>query len=150
VIVLRTFSKAHGLAGLRVGYGLAADEVIEAVDLVREPFNSNAPGQAGALAALGDREHLLATLELTRTERESLGRALAARGLRVLPSLANFLCVDLGRPGAGVFRALLRRGVIVRPLDAYGLPTCLRISVGAAKENARLLAALDEVLAEPA
>jgi histidinol-phosphate aminotransferase len=148
VVVLRTFSKAYGLAGLRVGYGIAAPEVIEAVDLVREPFNSNTLGQAGALAALGDRFHVERTLDLTRVERAALARDLAARGLRVLPSLANFLCVDVGRPGAEVFRALLRRGVIVRPLEAYGLPSCLRISIGARPENARLLAALDEVRAE--
>jgi histidinol-phosphate aminotransferase len=135
---------------LRVGYGVAAAEVVEAVDLVREPFNSNSLGQAGALAALGDRFHVERTLELTREERAALARDLAARGLRVLPSLANFLCVDVGRPGAEVFRALLRRGVIVRPLEAYGLPSCLRISIGARSENARLLAALDEVLSERA
>jgi histidinol-phosphate aminotransferase len=150
VVVLRTFSKVHGLAGLRVGYGVAAPEVIEAVDLVREPFNSNTPGQAGALAALGDGEHVRRTLELTRRERDGLTRDLRGRGLHVLPSLANFLCVDLRRPGAAVFRGLLRRGVIVRPLEAYGLPTCLRISIGAPAENARLLAALDEVLPETA
>jgi histidinol-phosphate aminotransferase len=150
VMVLRTFSKVYGLAGLRVGYGVAAPEVIEAVDLVREPFNSNGPGQAGALAALGDHDHVRRTLDLTRRERDSLGRALAARNLHVLPSLANFLCVDVGRPGAAVFRGLLRRGVIVRPLDGYGLPSCLRISVGAPAENERLLRALDEVLPETA
>ena len=150
VIVLRTFSKAYGLAGLRIGYGVAAPEVIEAVDLVREPFNSNSLGQVGALAALGDREHLRRTLDLIRREREALARGLAARGLRVLPSLANFVCVDVGRPSAAVFRALLRQGVIVRPLEAYGLATCLRVTVGAAAENARLLAALDGVLAEKA
>jgi histidinol-phosphate aminotransferase len=146
VIVLRTFSKAYGLAGLRVGYGVAAAEVIEAVDLVREPFNSNSLGQAGALAALGDRGHVARTLELTRVERAALARALEDRGLRVLPSLANFLCVDLRRPAGEVFRALLRQGVIVRPLESYGLATCLRVSIGARAENERLLAALDEVL----
>jgi len=150
VIVLRTFSKAYGLAGLRIGYGVAAPEVIAAVDLVREPFNSNSLGQAAALAALADCDHLERTLELTRTEKQALARDLAARGLRVLPSLANFLCVDVGRPATPLFRGLLRRGVIVRPLEAYGLPTALRISIGARSENARLVAALDEVLSETA
>jgi histidinol-phosphate aminotransferase len=150
VIVLRTFSKAYGLAGLRIGYGVAAPEVVAAVDLVREPFNSNSLGQAAALAALADRDHVARTLALTRAEKETLRRDLAARGLRVLPSLANFLCVDLGRPALPVFRALLRRGVIVRPLEAYGLPTALRISIGARGENARLVAALDEGLSETA
>ena len=150
VVALRTFSKAYGLAGLRVGYAIAAPAVVEAIDLVREPFNSNLPGQAAALAALGDSAHVAATLELTRVERAGMAQALGARGLRALPSLANFLCVDVGRPAGPVFRALLRRGVIVRPLDAYGLPTFLRISIGMRAENARLLQALDEVLTEEA
>jgi histidinol-phosphate aminotransferase len=150
VVALRTFSKAYGLAGLRIGYAIAAPAVVEAIDVVREPFNSNLPGQAAALAALSDPGHVSATLALTRTERAATAQALAARGLRVLPSLANFVCVDMGRPGAAVFRALLRRGVIVRPLEAYGLPSLLRISIGMRAENARLLQALDEVLAEGA
>jgi len=150
VVVLRTFSKAYGLAGARVGYGVAAPEVIEAVDLVREPFNSNSLGQAAAAAALGDRGHLERTLELTRTERTRLADELQARGLRVLPSLANFVCVDVGRPAAPVFRGLLRRGVIVRPLEPYGLATFLRISIGARAENTRLLDALDQVLSDTA
>ena len=98
VIALRTFSKAYGLAGLRIGWAAAAASVIEAIDLVREPFNSNVPGQAAALAALGDTAHVAATLELTRAERAAVTRGLEERGLRVLPSLANFVCVDLGRP----------------------------------------------------
>lgn len=150
VVVLRTFSKAYGLAGARVGYGVAAAEVIEAVDLVREPFNANALGQVAALAALGDQGHVARTLELTRTERQRLTGELHARGLQVLPSLANFVCVDVGRPAAAVFRSLLRRGVIVRPLEPYGLPRFLRISIGARAENNRLLGALDEVLSAPA
>jgi histidinol-phosphate aminotransferase len=150
VVALRTFSKAYGLAGLRIGYAVAPRTVVEAIDVVREPFNSNLVGQAAALAALGDPAHVAATLALTRAQRAETARALAGRGLRVVPSLANFVCVDLGRPGAPVFRGLLRRGVIVRPLDAYGLPSCLRISIGLPHENARMLAALDEVLAEPA
>jgi histidinol-phosphate aminotransferase len=150
VVALRTFSKAYGLAGLRIGYAVAAPAIVEAVDLVREPFNSNLPGQAAALAALGDLPHVQATLELTRVERAEMAGALAARGLRVLPSLANFLCVDVRRPAGPVFRALLLRGVIVRPLEAYGLPSFLRISIGMREENVRLLRALDEVLTEKA
>jgi histidinol-phosphate aminotransferase len=150
VIALRTFSKAYGLAGLRIGYAVAAPALAEAIDLVREPFNSNLPGQAAALAALGDLAHVQATLELTRVERAEMAEALAARGLRVVPSLANFLCVDVGRPAGPVFRALLLRGVIVRPLEAYGLPSFLRISIGMRAENVRLLRALDEVLTETA
>ena len=147
VAVLRTFSKVHGLAGLRVGYAIAAPEVVEAVDIVREPFNSNLPGQAAALAALEDRAHVRRTVELTRSERERMARALRERGLDVLPSLANFLFVDLARDAASVYRGLVARGVIVRPLLAYGFETALRVSIGTPEENARLLSALDAVLA---
>jgi histidinol-phosphate aminotransferase len=150
VAVLRTFSKVYGLAGLRVGYLAAAPDVVRAVDLVREPFNSNTLGQAGALAALDDHAHVRRTLELTARERPRMARSLSARGLTVLPSLANFLCVDVHRPAASVFGGMLRRGVIVRPLQAYGFATALRISLGTPEENARLLAVLDEVLAEEA
>jgi histidinol-phosphate aminotransferase len=149
VAVLRTFSKVYGLAGLRVGYGVAAPDVVQAVDIVREPFNSNVVGQAAALAALEDEDHVRRTLELTRSERERLARALRERGHRVLPSLANFLFVDVRRDAAAVYRDLVAQGVIVRPLRAYGFDTAMRISVGSAEENARLLTALDAVLAPP-
>ena len=147
VAVLRTFSKVHGLAGLRVGYGIAAPEVVEAVDLVREPFNSNVLGQVAALAALEDRAHVRRTVELNRTERARMAAALRERGLQVLPSLANFLFVDLGRDAGPVYRELVSHGLIVRPLRAYGFETALRISIGSPEENARLLSALDAVLA---
>jgi len=148
VVVLRTFSKAYGLAGLRVGWAAAALEVVEAVDRVREPFNANALGQAGALAALDDDSHVRRTVELARAERVRMGAELARRGLVVVPSQANFLFVDAGRSGHDLFRRLLRRGVIVRPLDAYGFPTCVRISLGTPAEGARLLEALDAALGE--
>ena len=106
---LRTFSKVYGLAGLRVGYAMGAREVALALDTVREPFNTNLVGQAAALAALEDQGHLVRSLELNRVEKARLEQALAARGLRVLPSLANFLCVEVG-DGAAVFQKLLRQG----------------------------------------
>jgi histidinol-phosphate aminotransferase len=149
VAVLRTFSKVYGLAGLRVGYGVAAPEVVEAVDIVREPFNSNVPGQAAALAALEDEDHVRRTVDLAHAERERLARALRERGHRVLPSLANFLFVDVGRDAAAVYRDLVAQGVVVRPLRAYGFDTALRISIGSPEENGRLLTALDAVLAPP-
>jgi histidinol-phosphate aminotransferase len=148
VVVLRTFSKVYGLAGLRVGYGVAAPEVVEAIDTVREPFNSNAVGQAAALAALDDREHVARALALNRSEKPRLEGALRRRGLATLPSLGNFLCVDTRRDGDLVFRRLLERGVIVRPLRAYRMPESLRVSVGTAEENDRFLAELDAVLPE--
>jgi len=146
VIVLRTFSKIYGLAGLRVGYGIAAPRVIESLDTVREPFNSNSLGQVAALAALDDREHVEQALALNSREKPRLVTELRRRGLEPLPSLANFLCVDLGRDAAPVFAHLLDRGVIVRPLRAYQLPSALRVSVGTAEENDVFLAALDASL----
>jgi histidinol-phosphate aminotransferase len=148
VVVLRTFSKVYGLAGLRIGYGVAAPEVVEAIDTVREPFNSNAVGQAAALAALDDRDHVARALALNRSEKPRLEAELQRRGLATLPSLGNFVCVDTRRDGDLVFRRLLERGVIVRPLRAYRMPESLRVSVGTAEENDRFLAALDAVLRE--
>jgi histidinol-phosphate aminotransferase len=149
VVVLRTFSKVYGLAGLRVGYGVAAHAVVEAVDTVREPFNVNALGQVGALAALEDQGHVRSSVELTRLEKGRVRSALTARGLRVAPSLGNFLFVDTGRDGGEVFRNLLARGVIVRPLRQYRFPTAIRVSIGTAEENDAFLQALDAVLREP-
>jgi histidinol-phosphate aminotransferase len=150
VAVLRTFSKVYGLAGLRVGYAVAAEEVVEAVDIVREPFNSNVLGQAAALAALEDADHVRRTVELNRSERDRVARALRERGLVVWPSLANFLFVDVQRDAAAVYRDLVGRGVIVRPLRAYGFETALRVSIGLPEENTRLLNALDAVMAPAA
>jgi histidinol-phosphate aminotransferase len=145
VVVLRTFSKVYGLAGLRVGYALGPPEVTLALDTVREPFNTNLVGQAAALGALEDHGHVVRSLELNRVEKARLEQAFAARGLRVLPSLANFLCVEVG-DGAAVFQKLLAKGVIVRPLRPYGLESWLRVSVGTADENDTLLEAIDAVL----
>jgi histidinol-phosphate aminotransferase len=147
IVVLRTFSKVYGLAGLRVGYGIASPEVVDAIDLVRHPFNANAIGQAAALAALEDPGHVRRTLDLNRVERARMEAALLDRGLQFLPSLANFLCVQLGMPAGEVYRRLLSKGVIVRPLVAYGMPDALRISIGTPDENTNLLEALDAVLA---
>ena len=148
VAVLRTFSKAYGLAGLRVGYAVAAPETIAALDTVREPFNTGSLGQLAAHAALDDHEHVGESLALNRTQKARLEAELRGRGLGVLPSLGNFLCVEMYRDGGLVFRRLIEHGVIVRPLQAYDLPSHLRISVGAPAEIDRLLAALDSVLLE--
>jgi histidinol-phosphate aminotransferase len=146
LIVTRTFSKARGLAGLRVGYAVSHPQVADLLNRVRQPFNVNTPAQVGALAALGDAEHLAESLRVNRAGLELLGGACAERGLRTLPSAANFLCIDLGRPARAVFEGLLRRGVIVRPIAGYGLPDHLRVSVGTEAENRRFITALDQVL----
>jgi histidinol-phosphate aminotransferase len=143
VLVTRTFSKLYGLGGLRAGYAVAAPEVLDALIVLREAFGTNSVAQAAAAAALGDREHVRRTLELNRVERPRLAAALADRGFRVLPSLANFVTFDCGRPGRELFRDLLARGVIVRPLDPYAMASWLRVSVGTAGENDRFIQALD-------
>lgn len=146
VIALRTFSKAYGLAGVRVGYALASAQLTDLLNRVRLAFNPNSLAQVAAVAALDDREHLERTVELNRGERVRVGNAIDALGLPRIPSVCNFITVDVGKPGREVFQALLREGVIVRPLDGYGLPQHLRISIGTPEQNDRLLAALPKVL----
>ncbi|HVU03644.1 MAG TPA: histidinol-phosphate transaminase [Polyangiaceae bacterium] len=145
LVVLRTFSKIYGLAALRVGYAVAPPEIVDYMNRVRAPFNVSTPGQAAALAALADAEHVEKSRSSNRAERDRLSTEFAALGLAVVPSQANFVYVDAKRPARPIYDALLRKGVIVRPFGA--LPTGLRITVGTAAENDRLLAALREVLA---
>ena len=145
LIVLRTFSKAHGLAGLRVGYGIAQPELIGWLERVRESFNVNLPGLAAAEASLGDLQHLAEGLRKNRIERERLADALRSRGLFVFPSQTNFMLVRFGDAASRVDDALRARGIVLRPMGGYGLPDCLRITVGTSEQNAKLLAALDAV-----
>ncbi|MBX3703542.1 MAG: histidinol-phosphate transaminase [Steroidobacteraceae bacterium] len=147
LVVTRTFSKAFGLAGLRVGYALSDPDVADLLNRVRQPFNVSVPALAAAAAALDDREHLDATLALNRSGVARLTEGLAALGLKVAPTAANFVLVDLGRAAAPVSEALQREGVIVRPVANYGLPQHLRISTGTAAQNERLLSAMARVLA---
>ncbi len=147
LVVLRTFSKIHGLAALRVGYGVATAEICDYIHRVRLPFNVSAVGQAAARAALDDVDHVERSRRLNAVEIVRVGERLSALGLQVLPSQANFVLVDFGaRSGRDINRALLKKGVIVRPMGSYGLPHHLRITVGTEAENARLLEALPEVL----
>jgi histidinol-phosphate aminotransferase len=144
LVVLRTFSKVHGLAALRVGYGVAPRHLVDYMNRVRMPFNVGTLGQSAALAALDATEHVRRSQELNRCERVRVSERLAGLGLGVTPSQANFVYVDVGRPARDVYDALLRRGVIVRPFAT--LPTKLRITLGTETENDRLLEALGEVL----
>jgi histidinol-phosphate aminotransferase len=145
LVVTRTFSKAYALAALRVGYAVAHPALIAVMERVRESFNVNAVGLAAAEAALGDVEHLQAACAGNREQRQILGAALRERGHRVYPSQTNFLLVGFGPQGDAIEKGLLARGVVTRPMAGYGLPECLRITVGNAAENARLLQALDQV-----
>jgi histidinol-phosphate aminotransferase len=146
VIVTRTFSKVYGLGGLRAGYAVAAPEVLEAILVIREAFGTSSVAQAGAAAALDDAEHVRRSVDMNRGERARVSRELAARGFMVLPSLGNFVALDTGGEGREVFRRLLARGVIVRPLDPYAMKSWLRVSIGTPEENTAFLAALDAVL----
>lgn len=147
LVLLRTFSKIAGLAGLRVGYAVASPAVIGWLERVREPFNVGRLAQAGAAAAVGDTAHCEATRRLVWAERRALAAAFTARGLAHPPTEANFLLVRLGRPAAPVVAALRQEGILVRDGAAVGYPGHLRISVGTPEQNARLLAALDAALA---
>jgi histidinol-phosphate aminotransferase len=145
LLVSRTFSKAYGLAGLRVGYGLADAAVADMLNRVRQPFNVNSVAQAAAVAALGDTAYVEESARLNRAGLAQLTQGLDAMGVRHVPSHGNFLLVHVGTAGA-VYEALLRQGVIVRPVANYGLPEHLRVSVGLPAENQRFLAALRVVL----
>ncbi len=145
VFVLRTFSKAYGLAGLRLGYAVGPAEGITLLHKVRQPFNANAMAQAAALAALEDTDHVQKTCALVRDGLACLGNAFDRMGLDYVPSAANFMLVRVGE-GRKVFEQLMRRGVIVRPMEAYGLPEYVRVTVGTAPENERLVDALEDVV----
>jgi histidinol-phosphate aminotransferase len=147
LVVTRTFSKAYALAGLRIGYAVAHPDCIVVLERVRESFNANMAALAAAESALGDEAHLRWSLARNAEQREALAAALRERGLLVHPSMTNFLLVEFGDAAARIEAGLLERGVVLRPMAGYGLPGCLRITVGDASENRRLLSALDEVLA---
>ena len=142
VIVLRTFSKIYGLAGLRIGYGMSTTEIIDMLNRVRPPFNANSLAQKAALAALGDDEHVAKSRVVNEAGMEQLGLGLRGLGFTPIPSEANFIYFDVQRDGRQVFEALLREGVIVRHLGG----TMLRVTIGQANENSAFLQALQNVL----
>ena len=145
MVVLRTFSKISGLAGLRIGYGFASPDVAAALEKVREPFNTSSVAQAAALAALSDDEHRYRTRALVVEERDFLFREILVRGLNPWPSVANFLLVEIPVLFAPLEPEFTRRGVILRPMAGWGFPNAFRVSVGTHGENLRFLAALDDV-----
>ena len=142
VIVLRTFSKIQGLANLRIGYGLAKPELIQILQKTRQPFNTSGVAQAGALAGLADEEHQQKTRDLTIVGRDFLQQEFAALGLEFVPSFANFVLVRVG-DGKAVFNALLKRGIIIRDMNSYGLPEWIRVTVGTAAQNQRFIDELE-------
>ena len=145
VVVLRTFSKIVGLAGLRIGYGVAQKECIALLQRVRQPFNTNAIAQAGALAALDDTAHIRKTKTVTRRGLAHLYREFKRLKLEYVPSCANFVLVNVGN-GDEIFWGLQRRGVIVRPMRGYKMPGWVRVTVGTMEENRRFVGALKQEL----
>ena len=146
VVILHTFSKAYGLAGLRVGYGIMRTELAEILNRVRSPFNVNLVAQAAAIAALDDTDHVARSIALNAEGRDYFYRELKRLDLDYVPSQANFVLIDVRRDSREVFDALLRQGVIVRAGAGLGLPQHIRVSVGTAEQNARFIGALEEVL----
>jgi histidinol-phosphate aminotransferase len=146
LIVTRTFSKIYGLAGLRVGYAVSHPEIAELLNRVRQPFNVSMLAQTAAVAALADSVHLQRSRSVNREGRCFLQSAWDELTLRYLPSVGNFLCVNVGRPGLEIFQKLLHRGIIVRPVSNYGLTNFIRITIGNERENAMLVAAMKDVL----
>ncbi|MEZ5612145.1 MAG: histidinol-phosphate transaminase [Rhodocyclaceae bacterium] len=146
LLVCRTFSKAYGLAGLRVGYGLGHPEVIDLLNRVRQPFNVSSIALAAATAALDDQDFLIRSAELNRAGMARIAAAMNEMGLETIPSSGNFVTVKVG-DAAGVNRRLLEQGVIVRPIAGYGMPEWLRVSIGLESENARFIDALRLALA---
>lgn len=146
VIVLRTFSKIHGLAALRVGYGVSHEDLADILNRIRQPFNCNSLGQAAAIAALDDDSHIEDSKGLNTAGLAQLAEGCDQLGLEYIPTVANFLAINCGTESAPVFQSLLQEGVITRPIAGYGLPNHLRVTAGLARENERFLAAIAKVL----
>ncbi len=146
LIVTRSFSKAYGLAGLRVGYGVAAPDLVAAMEAVREPFNVNSLAQAGAAAALEDAAFLAKTRKMTAEGRAYLTQEFDRLKIRHVPSVTNFILLDVGPGAAELAQALLKRGVIVREMSGWHLPQCLRVTIGTMPENRRFIQALKQCL----
>jgi histidinol-phosphate aminotransferase len=146
VLMLRTFSKAASLAGLRVGYCVGDPDAISLMNRIRQPFNVNSLAQVAALAALDDEGHVVECLRTIEAGRAFLYEEFKALGIRYVPSRANFILVDVGRSANDIYHKLLREGVIVRPLTPFGMETALRITVGTPQENRKLIKGLRTVL----
>lgn len=147
VLVLRTFSKIHGLAGIRVGYGMAAPELIGWIERIKEPFSVNLLAQAAAIAALDAPEHVAESQRVNREGKAQIYDGLKALNLPYLETQANFILFQVPQDGKAVFNGLLHKGVIVRAADSFGLPKHIRVTVGTEEQNRRFLQALKEVLA---
>ena len=147
VVVLRTFSKAHGLAGLRIGYGLGPAELLSYCRRMQDTYSVSSASQAAAFAALDDEDHVARSVSHNAEQAESMGAGLSELGLIVVPTWANFLYCELGQDAATVSGRLREQGIGVRPLGAWGAPTCIRVSIGTAPQNEKFLEAMRRILA---
>jgi len=145
VVVLRTFSKVHGLAGLRIGYGLGPGELLDYCARMRNTFSVSSVAQAAAIAALEDESHIARTVAGNADQAQVLGVGLSELGVRVVPTWANFLYCDVGEDAALVAERLRGEGISVRPLGAWGAPHCIRVSIGKAEQNQKFLRAMSRV-----
>ncbi len=148
IAILKTFSKIHGLAGLRVGYGFMPAELADAENRIRPPFNVNAIAQAAAVAALTDTDHIKRSRDANSQGKTYLYKALEEIGVSYSPTQGNFITIDLKRDARSIHASLLRQGVIVRPIKGYGLPNHLRITIGAEAQNRRFIEALKKAMSE--
>ena len=148
LVVTRTFSKVHGLAGLRIGYSVSHTDLADLMNRVRQPFNVNSLALIAAEAALTDSMHIERSVALNQAGMQQLTEAFDSMGLHCIPSVGNFLCVDLQQSGTEIYGKLLQEGVIVRPIENYGMPNHLRITIGLEQENKKFINALARVLSE--
>jgi len=146
VLVLRTFAKMYGLAGLRIGYGIASPEIIQTVGKARLPFNVNRFAQAAALAALDDEEHIRRTLKVNKEGKEYLTNAFEEMGISYIPSSTNFITFKIGKDAQKVFMELQKRGIIIRPLANYGMAEFLRVTIGRSEQNKLLVETLKKIV----
>jgi len=146
IIILKTFSKSFGLAGLRVGFAITKPEFIQSMDKARPPFNVNTLAQVAGIAALEDKKFLKKTKEIILKEKDYLYNSLANSGIPYTPTVANFILIDVGKDGLNVFREMLKFGVIVRDMQQYGLKNFIRVTIGTHKENERFIKVLKKVL----
>lgn len=146
LVVTQTFSKVYALAGLRIGYSISGSDIADILNRVRQPFNTNLLAQTAALASLDDPDHLLRSMELNEQGKQFLQQSLDLLGLRYLPSMGNFLAINVARDGAGLYQQLLQEGVIVRPVANYAMPEYIRVTIGTADQNVRFIDTLKKCL----
>lgn len=146
VVVLRTFSKIYGLAGLRIGYGIAHEKIINTISKVKEVFNVNSLAQAAALASINDPEYVERSIETNRRGKEYLCQEFKKLGLKYIPTQTNFILVDIGMDCQKAYREMMKNGIIVRPGDIFGYPTFLRVSIGRPEENLEFIEMLEYVI----